>query len=223
MSHQLAGIGISCVLIMKKKLKSSAIIKVFCVALFSIGVVQASAQLSVGGRAGVNGVAEPFPNYSHLVFARLYGGVFANYRLQNPVAFQLEMNISGEGSKARQVNSGVTFMDRQTYLNIPLLVQFHFLRGTYLEAGPQFGLLLAANENANGFTTENKASYKGTSTGWVIGLGHQWKRTQRGVFGINLRYMRDFGVINKTTLAGGSDIRNRVLSIGLTYKWEVKR
>jgi len=67
------------------------------VILLSFAGLNASAQFSVGARAGVNLATEPTPEYYHVFLALPHAGLFAQYQLPASIDLQLGLNYSGEG------------------------------------------------------------------------------------------------------------------------------
>lgn len=181
----------------------------------------ASAQFSAGVRAGANLVTEPYQGYSHVFLALPYGGVFAQYKLNIPLDFQLGLNYSGEGANLKDPTTDDTFHIRQGYLAIPLFVQYRFPFGGYVEAGPQLGFLLSASSKVDGEpSTSDKSDYKSTDFELGGGLGYEFKHKAANGLGINVRYLRGVTAINKSEEGDdGIEIKNRVLSIGLTYRF----
>lgn len=178
------------------------------------------AQFSVGARAGANFATEPAEGLYHVFLARPYVGIFGQYNVSAPFAIQLGVNYSGEGANYKDLGTDDTYQIRHSFLTIPVLVQYKFPFGGYIEAGPQFGFLLAAKERANDDAfADSKRYYKGTDFGAGIGLGYEVKRGALKNFGINARYMRGISAINKEPIEG-EDVKTRVLSVGLTYRLE---
>jgi hypothetical protein len=222
---------------------STIIIRIaLCILSLSFQVSPLFAQLSIGIKGGINGATEKFSTinlylnppstygyYTHVELARPYGGLFVNYRPWKSFSFQAELLLSGEGDNLKNETTGATYKDRQIFLNIPLMVHYHFFLNTYIEAGPFFGLLLAATANynatglSNGTTFDTKNYYKGTQSGLAFGLGHEFRRGILSNFGINIRSLRDLGSIAKpgNSFIGQGNIMNRNLNIGISYRWSV--
>jgi hypothetical protein len=180
--------------------------------------LSARAQFSVGARAGANLATEEPADYYHVFLARPYAGIFAQYQLGSPVSLQLGLNYSGEGVNLKDLSTNDIYHARQSYLTVPFLIQYKFAFGGYIEAGPQVGFLLSANEKFNSeASVDTKDFYKSTEFSGGLGLGYEISQGSLTGFGINVRYMRGISAINKTD-AGDENVKNRVLSIGLTYR-----
>lgn len=198
-------------------------IKITCLSLLSsMAVLSASAQFSAGARVGVNFATEPAPNLYHVFLARPYFGVFGQYNITTPFAVQVGLNYSGEGANYKDLGTDNTYQIRHAFLTIPLMVQYKFPFGGYIEAGPQFGILLSAKERMNDKPfVDSKRYYKGTDFGAGIGLGYEFSHNKLKGLGFSARYTRGLTAINKIDVVG-SDIKTRVLSVGITYRLMVR-
>ncbi|MFT3825158.1 MAG: porin family protein [Chitinophagaceae bacterium] len=202
---------------MKRIIKTVIISSIICSAVFSTFAVRA--QFSIGARAGANlATLNGNNNVYHRMLARFYGGLFANYKTTSPFALQLELNYVGAGANLSASSSSAT-NDRikANYLAVPLLAQYKFRFGGYIELGPQLGFLLSANEVFDGTATDIKQNIKSTDFEGVLGLGYELNKTQLAGLGINIRWIRGITDISKTP-SGDGKITNRGLNIGLTYR-----
>ncbi len=198
-------------------------IKITCLLfVLSIAILPASAQFSAGARVGVNFATEPAPDLYHVFLARPYVGLFGQYNVTTPFAIQVGLNYSGEGANYKDLGTGNTYQIRHAFLTIPLMIQYKFPFGAYIEAGPQFGILLSAKERMNDKPfVDSKRYYKGTDFGAGIGVGYEFLHNKLKGFGFSARYMRGITAINKIDVVG-SDIKTRVLSVGFTYRLMVR-
>ncbi|MDR3714624.1 MAG: porin family protein [Puia sp.] len=196
------------------KMSIQKILFISCVCLFSLAALPAAAQFSAGVAAGINFATQPTSEYYHQTLVRPYGGLYAQYKLKIPIDFRVGLNYSGEGVKLKDEGTGDTYNSSLSYLNIPVFVQYRFSFGGYVEAGVQPGILLSAKEKDNGGASfDTKQYYKSSDFGAGVGVGYECK----GGLGFNARYIRGLAAVNK---AGTSteDLKNRMLSIGLTYR-----
>jgi len=201
---------------MKKQIKTLIAAAIICSSLFSSTALHA--QLSFGARAGANFATEPVPGLYHVFLARPNAGLFAQYNFHSPLGVQVGLTYSGEGANYRDDATGITYQVRHAFLNIPVWAQYKFHFGGYIEAGPQFGVLLSAKEGENNSgLTDSKQYYKGTDFGAGIGFGYEVPKGAVKGFGLNVRYIRGLTNINKESIQG-DDIKTRVLAIGLTYR-----
>jgi hypothetical protein len=207
---------------MKKLFK--AILFALSICLFTCVTKTANAQFSAGARAGANFATEPANGLYHVFLARPYVGIFGQYQLAAPLGLQLGVNYSGEGANYKDEQSGDTYQIRHAFLTIPLMLQYEFSFGGYIEAGAQYGFLLSAKERANSDAfADSKQYYKGTDASAGVGLGYEFKGNALAGFGLSARYMRGLTAFNKYPLEDGSNVKSRVLSVGLTYRFESKK
>lgn len=207
---------------MKKLFKS--ILAVLSICFFMCLAKSANAQFSVGARAGANFATEPAEGLYHVFLARPYVGIFGQYQLAAPLGLQLGVNYSGEGANYKDLESGDTYQIRHAFLTIPLLLQYKFSFGGYIEAGAQYGFLLSAKERANDDAfADSKQYYKGTDASAGGGIGYEFKGKSLAGLGLSARYMRGLTAFNKEPLEDGSNVKSRVLSVGLTYRFETKK
>jgi hypothetical protein len=203
---------------MKKKI-TTTLLTIVCLTLFT--AMSANAQFSGGVRAGTNltTLNGTFDGY-HQVFPRFYGGIFTHYEASDAFALQLELSYMGAGEKLSASSSDATVTDelKANYIAVPLLAQYRFKFGGYIELGPQLGFLLSAKDEADGTTTDVKDNLKSTDVEAALGIGYELKKTSLAGLGINVRLVRGLTDISKTPSDGGK-ITNRGLNIGLTYRF----
>jgi|APLow6443716910_1056828.scaffolds.fasta_scaffold140742_1 hypothetical protein len=123
-------------------------------------------------------------------------GLLGHIHLKNPWAIQPELVYSTQGAKSGDANYELG------YINVPVLIQYMFDNGFRLQAGPQVGFLVSADNkdelNPIEFGVSFGASYVVPSTG----------------FGIDARYNLGLSNINKE-----SDVKstNRGIQLGIFY------
>jgi hypothetical protein len=178
------------------------------------GAAQAQ-NVSLGVKAG--------PSYSGFVGAQatnyesifgFHAGVFANIGLTDLFAFQPEIIYSQKGAKVPNID--VT--TRLNYVDIPL--SFHVnADGLFFEAGPQLGILIAAQDKSGSVSVDRKPLYNTLDFGYLAGLGYQRKSGP----GIGLRYNGGFTNVEKSQTVGNvtyqNNIRNSAFQLYLTYSF----
>ena len=203
---------------MKKSFKAFVFSSIIGILLLI--TLSSQAQFSVGARAGTNltTLNGNFDGY-HRVYPRFYGGIFTSYAISDAFALQLELSYTGAGEKLSASSGDATTTDRlkASYIAVPLLAQYRFPFGGYIELGPQLGFLLSAKDEEDGETTDVKNNLKGTDFEAALGIGYELKKTALAGLGINVRLIRGLTDISKTPSDGGK-ITNRGLNIGLTYR-----
>ena len=179
-----------------------------------MGAAQAQ-NISLGIKAG--------PSYSGFVGAQatnyesifgFHAGVFANIGLTDMFAFQPEVIYSQKGAKV----SNIDVTTRLNYVDIPL--SFHVnADGLFFEAGPQLGILVAAQDKAGSVSVDRKPLYNTLDFGYLAGLGYQRKTGP----GIGLRYNGGFTNVEKSSTVGSvtvqNNIRNSAFQLYLTYSF----
>lgn len=140
----------------------------------------------------------------------LHVGLLAHKHLSNVIAFQPEIQYSKQGVESEDDNVDY----KMDYINVPLMLQYMFNNGFRIEAGPQVGFLINAEDEApNGTERNAKGDYK--KTDFAIGVGLNYL-TYSG-FGIGGRY--NFGVSNINDRLG-PETYNRVLQISVFYMFD---
>jgi hypothetical protein len=138
-------------------------------------------------------------------------GVFLNSKLAPQWSIQPELLYSGQGQQFRVGNEEYTLA--LSYLQIPIMFQYHATKQFYIDFGPQIGILLAANQKNDDDKWEVDEYYKKADVGLAFGLGFDVTR-QLSFYG---RYVVGLADISKRNLP---DYYNRVGQIGLSIKFK---
>ena len=175
--------------------------------------------VSLGLKAGAtysNFVGTDAASYKDVV--GFHAGIFANIGLSSMVAFQPELLYSQKGAKSQTI-LGDYATRRLHYLDVPLA--FHVnADGLFFEAGPQVGVLLAAQDNYGSTSTSiDRNNFNAFDLGYLVGLGYQRKTG----LGIGLRYNGAFTNYRASTTIGSttfqSQARNSAFQLYLTYSF----
>lgn len=144
-------------------------------------------------------------------------GVFADFGFGDHFSIHPEIIYSKQGGKTSVSGGGLSFDYKQklTYINVPILAQMKY-GPVYVNAGPQFGFLSAAEAKASfsgtggllGGSSDNKDSFKGTDISGVIGAGLQFSKLDVG-----LRYNLGLSDIVKDNQ--GDAVKNSVLMVSV--------
>ena len=152
-------------------------------------------------------------------------GVFANIPVASSFSIQPEVLYSQYGDKYDQVIAGNRYSRARhlDYVAVPVMFQYNVIPNLYLEAGPEFGILVSAknkfkNETNNDVITES-GDYKDdlNSFNLGIGLGAGYYFTDN--IGITARYTAGLTDIAKDRPSGSDATRNNVFQVGLAYKF----
>lgn len=197
--------------------------KLILLSIITATVLQTSAQVSFGPKAGLNLAKLSFSNENYKTNFKpsFFVGGFANYSLNPTMALQAEIVLSGEGTKEKLTSGASSGKISEMYLHIPVLFQYITSSGFYGEAGPQIGLLLSSKETWNGQENDIKKNYKSTDIRFPLGVGYRFADNLGGL-AVNLRYSFSFSEINKVSV-GGSKLKNQVISIGAQYTLASKK
>ncbi|MBE2274434.1 MAG: PorT family protein [Flavobacteriales bacterium] len=168
-------------------------------------------------------------------------GVFMNASLAENFSIQPELIYSQYGNKSTStstytlgnstITSKTTGSTNLDYLALPVMFQYKATPEFYLEAGPEFGMLLSGkvkgdtttSTTTNGTTTTTSSSgstdIKDNLNGFNfgVGLGAGYYFTPN--VGINARYVAGFTDIAKNRPSGSDAIKNNVFQVGLNYKF----
>ncbi len=123
-------------------------------------------------------------------------GLLGHIHLNSQWAIQPELVYSNQGAKNGDINY------KLDYINIPFLLQYMFDNGFRLQAGPQLGFLVNA---------ENKDNLNPIDFG--VGMGISYIVPSTG-FGIDARYNHGLSNINKDDAVNST---NRGFQLGVFY------
>lgn len=103
-----------------------------------------------------------------------YAGAFVNVPISDAFSVQPEVIYSQQGAKAKDDYEMATYVVRNMkqnlgYINVPVMLQYNATPEFYLEAGPEFGLLVNAQAkgdiNGSTYKADNKDSMKSFNFG----------------------------------------------------------
>lgn len=178
--------------------------------LFALLSLHAQAQEKVfrfGPKAGLN--VSDLTNLSHAdPRIAFHAGMQFNIRLNKHWRLQSEVYYSAQGGRAKTKSLEST--EYYNYLAFPLLAQYRFSR-FYVEAGPQFALLL--NGRLREYSPDGSTSYTShheNIADFLIPVGAGYQLNDH--FGFNLRYNQGITSIRRSSLADKN--RNVVLQAG---------
>ncbi|HZH94621.1 MAG TPA: porin family protein [Flavisolibacter sp.] len=181
--------------------------------LLSCSVLIAQEKPVFGLKAGLNVSDISVENVDDAFDSRLgfHVGGLAHIHLSHKVAFQPELQFSSQGGEYNRSNNELAL----GYVNIPLMFQYMFNNGFRMEAGPQVGFMVSAEDHIGNLDVDRDADFKGTDFSIGVGLNYL---TDSG-FGIGGRY--NFGV-NNIYETGVNDYRNRVFQFSIFYMFDSK-
>jgi len=140
-------------------------------------------------------------------------GLFFHGRINHQWSIQPEILYSGQGQRYWAGRDEYTLA--LSYIQIPLMFQFHPVRKFYLEFGPQIGFLLSANAKNDNDKTEVDQYFKKVDAAIAFGAGIQVTR----MLGFYARYNAGIADISKdNNPLIYRDNYNRVGEIGIAIK-----
>ncbi|MBW8362308.1 MAG: PorT family protein [Kaistella sp.] len=166
----------------------------------------------------------------------LNAGVFANFPIAASFSIQPELMYNQLGAKTDYSNTtlGVTNTYTSTqsldYITLPVMFQYNLTPAFYMEAGPEFGLLMAAKEKGDAtatsgttvvsttFDRDNKDTFNSFNAGIGIGAGYYFTPN----IGLTARYTAGLTKLGKDEANSGNiydESKNNVFQVGLAYKF----
>lgn len=206
---------------------------IVCTLLLCATVTAQTEKIKIGIKAGLNISSLTFDE-SELESSQKTGftaGVMAEIPLAKNFAIQPELLYSQQGMKfsysdAEVSNSHYKSTVTLNYLNIPVMLKYYVAKGFSVQAGPQIGILLKANNNYqdNFLGYENREDFNlkeysnGIDTSVNFGLGYQFKDKFYADARYNLSYSTIFKEANPTgNYIINTDMKNRVFQITIGY------
>ncbi len=168
-------------------------------------------------------------------------GVFMNAPISENFSIQPEVLYSQYGSKVDGTSTsnvgGVTttttssYSRNLDYVAVPVMLQYKLVPSFYLEAGPEFGFLLSANDKGDNTTTTTSggttisSSTSGTTDiksgvetfNFGVGIGAGYDVTEN--IGITARYVAGVTDYVKNRPSNSDKVQNNVFQVGLAYKF----
>ena len=148
---------------------------ILTVAVMSLFFSTVSAQQAIGIKGGLN--IASLSGFEGRDRISGHAGVFLHHTINKNWCFQPELLYSGEGQ--RYMSGGVERTLALGYLQLPLMIQYYPAPQVYLEAGPQFGLLLSAQDKVDDESGEINAKDDFTTGQVAIGLGIGYKASEK--------------------------------------------
>lgn len=187
----------------------------------------AQEQFKIGPKAGVN-----FSTLSNLSKAKMltgyYVGAVTEVKLTDKFSIQPELVFSSQGAKNiySEVLSGENVdhhnHDILNYINLPVLGKYFLTNSLSIELGPQFGLLVKAENQdkitTNGVEVKENRDFENEVNSFDFGIaaGLDYNLTN-GLF-INARYNYGLTHVGKTDQYYGNS-KNRVMQLGAGFKF----
>ena len=159
-------------------------------------------------------------------------GLFMNAPIAENFSIQPELLYNNLGSKVTLSETeigGTTYRNEYArhldYLTVPVMFQYNATPSFYLEAGPEFGLMISAKDKYK--STENGTPqnvetndlnidrFNKFNLGVGIGAGYYFTPN----VGLTARYVAGLTDIAKDRPSGSDSVKNNVFQVGLAYKF----
>jgi len=202
-----------------------------------VGTASAQRNVTIGAKAGLN-VVRMQNNHSNDERFRptFHLGLFGHVKLGENLALQPELLYSAQGT--RLINNLHCSMEdnrsvRSSYLQVPLMLQYAFMKKIIVEAGPQIGILLSAYRKSDGYWEEGggdgeyiyypepgsddiKDFFTTTDVGIGVGVGYRISKR----IGLNSRFTQGLNNLLKSTYRStGEKEKSQVIAVGLSFSF----
>ena len=183
--------------------------KILTVIVLLISSTVYSQKFQFGAKAGVNisnFTGGDFEAVKKKALVGFHGGIYLRFSIAN-FSIQPEAMISTQGAKIDSVSGSYDW--RLTYINVPVMAQYRFASGFYIEAGPQVGFMI--DEEIENETLKDFA--KGLDLSIAGGLGFRGKKG----LGIGGRYTVGLSKVGDFEPTNGidPDFKNGVIQFSI--------
>jgi hypothetical protein len=194
--------------------------KKIIVTLVLLITVNSNAQkINFGLKAGLN-VSMLTGNANEIMSSNngFFAGTLLEFKMLGKIAIQPELLFSAQGAKFESKNLTFATTTKMNYLILPVMVKYYPKAGFFIEAGPQAGFLISANQDVENritqvTTSENlKDTTKDFDMSANIGIGYDILDKVVA----QVRYC--IGLTNTSTLEN-TDLKNGVFQLSVGYKF----
>ena len=194
--------------------------KKIIVALVILITVNSTAQkINFGIKAGLN-VSMLTGNANEIMSSNngFFAGTLLEFKILGKIAIQPELLFSAQGAKFESKNLTFATTRKMNYLILPIMFKYYPKAGLFIEAGPQAGFLISANQDVenritNVTTSENlKEATKDFDMSANVGIGYDL--FDKVV--VQVRYC--IGLTNTSTIEN-TDMKNGVFQLSVGYKF----
>lgn len=172
--------------------------------------------LDFGIKAGVNVANQKISgDYDLDTKAKIgfHGGVFVTWMFSEKLGLQPELLFSTQGSHDEDDMYDYSIITN--YVNVPVLLRYDINDMFSVHAGPQFGILISAEEEFDGNKQDIKDDFKTTDIGIALGAEADLPAN----FGVGVRYIIGVtNVLKEGESFGDTELKNGVLQIYLKFR-----
>ncbi|MFN8415235.1 MAG: porin family protein [Cytophagaceae bacterium] len=201
--------------------------KLWSICLLAISIAT-QAQVDIGVKGGLSlgnfsGRYDKTFNQNRLTRGGIQLGFYGTYDLADKVKLYTELSYAylSAGFKYKDASfNNVQVLDIYNfhYLQLPILVQYHFNEKWHLGTGPQFNFLLGANYHVryngdNGTHYDAKPSLNSTDIGWVFKGGYNFNEKLQG----GIHWYTGLSGLYKDNRDGLKHLRQMYVSFYVSY------
>ncbi|PTX62646.1 outer membrane protein with beta-barrel domain [Kordia periserrulae] len=188
--------------------------------LLAIGFTAHAQKISFGFKGGLNSswvTGDESDGVTPRIGVHL--GVMSEFSLSEKFSLQPELVYSQQGAQqdVAFISQGMTIAEtelkaRHNYLNLPILAKYYVAKNFSIEAGPQIGFLLSAEQEGNGVEVDAKSALKNIDFAASLGVSYKFDS------GLNFSARYNAGLSNVNDIDGVDDKNyNGVLQISIGY------
>ena len=161
--------------------------------VLSLMIMGARAQgFRFGLSGGLNESAYSWVGYTSGWKTGIHAGVFGEVLLSRKIGIEADLLYSQKGGHYNP-DSSFDYTQRLNYLTLPVLFNLHLTHRLIVQAGPEIGLLLAANAHSGSNTASDKGAFRSFDKGVGGGVFYQLPKG----FEVGIRYIQGFKPISK--------------------------
>lgn len=192
--------------------------KLIFLSLLSVFVLSSCVTPRFGLRGGANFATVTGDDVDNLDsrIGLFFGGTAEFEVVADKFSIQPELLYSMQGAEYSD-SGGFDGRFKLDYLNVPVMAKVYVADGLFLEAGPQFGLLLSAKDEYDepiSGEDDIKDTVKDLDIGGNVGLGYQFGS------GLNFNARYNFGLSNFNDFEDSTEtLKNGVFSLGVGFRF----
>ncbi len=184
----------------------------------SVWFVGHSQSISIGAKGGLSLTTLATTNSGTTTtpdwWSRYHIGLFANFSL-GKFSIQPEVLYSRQGSREKDVSTGVDARINLEYVSVPVLFKWNLPKGFNVHAGPQMSIRASSNLEleSGGAVASTDISDKIHQFDWAMCLGAEWQSPFKVLVGARYNIP-----INNISKSDNTTIHNQVIQLSVGYR-----